>query len=178
MSSPLKKILMLTAVLLSTLQAQGSPSEEKKPDGWRVWTDEETKRTIEGVITDKHKDGTRITIRKDTGGYLRVEIACLIEKDQDFAKKWVKAQDAITVTTKASRRGGEKVIKVRAMAGTKPMLVKVLTGAGLKTLTYKLEAGEDRQFEVTVYKGYDVVGYHGGKEIDREDALKKTGLQE
>ena len=176
---PIRKLIPFLACLVASfVSAQEVAPEDKKPDGWRVWTDRESKRTLEGVITDKHKSGTRITIRKDGGGYVQVPIARLIDKDQDYARKWVKAQDAITVVTKTSRKGGRKTISIRAMAGIKPMTVKVLEGTNGRIFTYQLKAGEDRRFEVEVYKGYYAAGYHGNKEIDRETALKKTGLQE
>lgn len=151
--------------------------DEKKPDV-RVWTDEETQRTIEGHITDKHREGTSVEIRKKEGGYVWVPIERLIKKDQDYARKWVKPQNAISVKNKVIKKGGQRVIKVRARAGLKDMVVKVILSPNGKVVTKKVKSGKTLDFQVEVYKGYTVSGYHGKELIDRESALKKTGLQE
>lgn len=156
-------------------------ADEKDPDeeatNSRVWTDSKTGRTLEGVITDKHREGKKIEIRKDGGGYVWLTIAQLIEKDQDYAKMWVKAQDSITIVNKSTKTGGSRVIKVYALAGIKPMTVKIITKTNPPIVTKSLKAGEKLDFEITVHKGYSVSGYHGTKLVDQETALKKTGLQ-
>lgn len=100
-------------------------ADEEEESSYRIWTDEQSKRTIAGYITDKHREGTSVEIREKEGGYVWISIAMLIKKDQEYARTWVKAEDAISVTNKAIKNGGERVIRVRAMAGLKDMAVKV-----------------------------------------------------
>lgn len=169
-----RALLLLTALLIS---AYGG--DEKKEDKEnRVWTDSKTERTLEGKIVDKHRDGTRIEIRKKEGGHVWLKIDRLIEKDQKYARMWVKPQNAISISNKKLMKGGLRIIKVRAQAGLKPMTVKVITKYTPTLVKKDLKAGQLLDFTVTVGKGYSVSGYHGKTLVDQETALKKTGLTE
>ena len=170
------KWALFSVVMLSPFSTAFG-DEEDKPS-YRLWTDEESKRTIEGYITDKHRDGTSVEIRKKEGGHIWIPIAMLIKKDQEYAQKWVKAANSISVTNKVIKNGGYRVIRVRALAGLKDMSVKVQLGENGKIVTKKVKSGKTLDFQIEVYKGFSVSGYHGKKLIDRETALKKTGLQE
>ena len=55
----------------------------------RTWTDQETKRTLNGVITDKYRDGSKIELFKEDGGHVWLEIKKIIEVDQMAANRWV-----------------------------------------------------------------------------------------
>lgn len=55
----------------------------------RTWTDQENKRTLNGVITDKYRDGSKIELFKEDGGYVWLEIKKIIEVDQMAANRWV-----------------------------------------------------------------------------------------
>jgi type 1 glutamine amidotransferase len=66
-------------------------------------------------------------------------------------------------------------VKVHADAGIHELSVVVKTPT--KTIKKKVKAVKTLDFKVAVHKGYSVSGYHGGFLVDRETALKKTGLQ-
>lgn len=168
--------LAIFCMVCLPLVAEEKEAEETSTD-LRVWTDSKTSRTLKGVITDKHSSGKKIEIRKDGGGYVWLTIEQLIEKDQDYAKMWVKAQDSISLVNKRVKKGGERVIKVYALAGTKAMKVEIITKTIKGTVFKTMKAGEKLDFEITVRKGYSVSGYHGTQLVDQETALKKTGLQ-
>ncbi|MEN8865863.1 MAG: hypothetical protein ABF381_09795 [Akkermansiaceae bacterium] len=55
----------------------------------RTWTDQENKRTLNGVITDKYRDGSKIELFKEDGGHVWLEIKKIIEVDQMAANRWV-----------------------------------------------------------------------------------------
>lgn len=175
MKSCIPAVLLLFASLLIPAHGEDEKKEDKEN---RVWTDSKTERTLEGKIVDKHRDGTRIEIRKKEGGHVWLKIDRLIEKDQKYARMWVKPQNAISISNKKLMKGGLRVIKVRAQAGLKPMSVKVITKYTPSLVTKKLKAGELADFTVTVGKGYSVSGYHGKTLVDQETALRKTGLTE
>jgi hypothetical protein len=166
----------LVLLVLTILNAGASEAELRQLKKYsRTWTDEATKRTLKGAITGKHRDGSKIEILKEEGGHVWLTIEKLIAADQKVANRWVEPDDAISLVNKVSRSGGERVVKVHADAGTHELLVVVKTPS--KTIKKKVKAGKTLDFEVTVYKGYSVSGYHGGYLVDRETALKKTGLQ-
>ena len=102
-------------------------------------------------------------------------IGRLIAADQKIANRWVEPNDAISLTNRVTKKGGERVVKVHADAGTHELSVVVKTPT--KTIKKKVKAVKTLDFEVAVHKGYSVSGYHGGFLVDRETALKKTGLQ-
>jgi hypothetical protein len=168
--------LCFLLLMLTISQGGGSEAELRQLKKYsRTWTDQETKRTLKGAITDKHRDGSKIEILKEDGGHVWLVIERLIAADQKIANRWVEPDDAISLTNKMTKKGGERVVKVHADAGTHELSVVVKTPT--KTIKKKVKAGKTLDFEVTVYKGYSVSGYHGGFLVDRETALKKTGLQ-
>ena len=169
-----KSFLMLLILTISQVVAGEAELRQLKKYS-RTWTDLETKRTLKGAITDKHRDGSQIEILKEEGGHVWLEIKKLIAADQKIANRWVEPDDAISVVNKVTKKGGERVIKVHADAGTHELSVFVKTP--YKTIKKKVKAGKTLDFEVTVYKGYMVSGFHGGYLVERESALKKTGLQ-
>lgn len=167
--------LVVSLFFVITCHLSADEKDNKNPD-MRTWTDSKTEKTLVGKITNKNRIGTRMEIKKEDNKYVWIEIARLIKADQDYAHMWVKNDNIITVTNKVLSKNGVRTILIRAEAGTKDLVVRtshVSRGPSVKNV----KAGEVLEYEVTVFKGYSVTGYHGEKQVDQERASSKTGLQ-
>jgi len=71
----------------------------------RKWTQAETKKTLEGTITDKKSDISSAKIITADNRTVWLEAKTLTSEDQDFIRKWVDEDGRLTVRVIVSGRG-------------------------------------------------------------------------
>ena len=151
----------------------------------RIWTEQETKRKLEARITDKNLSGRRIKVISKSGETHWLELGNLIQKDQEYARNWVKPINHLTVSVVGSRRAtakekrkgikGWKKLKIVVVAGAAPIKIQA-SRLKKNPIEKKLKAGETITFEHWTGRKYWVRAWHGKKLVDEETDRKKTGL--
>jgi hypothetical protein len=144
----------------------------------KKWTQAETKKTIEGTITDKKSDSSSARIVTTDDRTVWLEVKTLVQEDQDYIKKWIDADGRLTVRVIASGKGW-KELKVSYQSGATPLTVvaqDVWPDKRKGPLVRKIKAGETGEFIYKAYSEYVVRAESEGKEVDRETDKSKSGL--
>jgi len=145
----------------------------------RVWTHEDTGRTLEGQAIDKKRDGSSIQIEESSGRKLWLKTESLTSEDQTYAKHWCADHDKLEARVIKSSSGGKKTIKVVVNAGNIPVKEVCESYSGeSKPTTKTVPARTTLAFEDDVTSKYVVTLYSesDGTRIDQETSRSKTGL--
>ena len=144
----------------------------------RIWTDEESGRTIEGALVEKSSANDRIRIEKPGGSSVWVNVDRLVKADRDYAHYWEKHENLISSVVKKSGKGWREVA-VLAKGGTHGGQVVMLRyGPNSSKIIEEVKRGEERNFSFRGDKNWIVRFVLNGRVLDEESALKKTGLRE
>lgn len=144
----------------------------------RKWTQAETKRTIEGTITDKKSDSSSAKIVTVDNRTVWLEVKTLVPEDQEFIKKWIDEDGRLTVRVIASGKGW-KELKVSYQSGATPLKVigqDVWPDKRKGPIVRSIKAGESGEFTYKAHSEYVVRAESEGKEVDCETHKSKTGL--
>ncbi len=156
-------------------------------EGYRVWTDSKTGKTIEGRLVSKSANDSKAHIaRKDNGKGADLIAADLLPVDQYYIKYWVTPDAQVTLRLTGHGNPGWKRVKATIQGGAEPLLVKV-TGdvpppdkeiAGLPRPPFMrvVAVGEKLEFLFGSGNNYSVEATTNGKTSDQESDKRKTGL--
>lgn len=145
-------------------------------EDYRQWTETESGRQIEAMITDKKFDGSEAKLVMRNSKVFWIKAASLTEKDREYIKNWVKQVDHLSCRVVGKSKSGKRV-KVMALAGEKPMKVAAYDYPNDKTpITKNLKAGEELEFEYDATDKYVVKAWSDGVLVDEEAWNKKSGL--
>ena len=166
-------------ILLTTLTLFGSIIG-LHAEGYRKWTEAETKRQIDAKIVDKKLDDSEAKLLMRNGKVIWMSAERLVPEDQKYIKDWFKPVDHISARVVGSSKGRKKV-KVTAMAGYRPLIVKAYwkdKGSQPEGYpkVYKLKKGEEKTFTYEASNEYVVKGWSGKELVDEEAWNTKTGL--
>jgi len=147
-------------------------------DGFRVWTEKESGRTMKARLVDKTLDDGKVRLARYNGTTFWMESAKFIEADQKFIREWFKKIRHIEVQVIGSKKG-KKTVKVKAVAGLRDIIIKAYyRDKGNQPKGYpkvhKLKKGKSKEFTYTASNTYVVKAFHNKEEIEVVSWRKKN----
>ena len=144
----------------------------------RVWTEETSRRMIEGKIDGKKADNSSVRIIPKAGPPAWLETAKLVKADQDYVKAWVDLGVRLEARVIASGKGW-KDVEVKYWAGASPSRIHAhdtWPDRRRGPIRRQVKPEESGSFTYRAHNEYRVIAYVGDKEVARETDKRKTGL--
>lgn len=119
--------------------------------------------------------GKKIQLKPKKGRSSWVEVKTLGKKDQEYAEKWVKEDDHVSVKL-IGAEGSKKHLDITLQGGSYGVKVLIERRGYTKKITRFVKAGATANVKIWSGKNYSVKAFRGSEMVDQETHFKKSGF--